>query len=312
MKIDQKTKVEALKEECRLARQAGLEVTLTVRNTSKLGSPTRPPESLSLYEYKLESIIEKCHPALLLVEYKESSDLYYGGSVEEYEKQLSRAVSIIHSRGVLCANGGIEGELVSLYLYQSYLDRGLKSQAERFLAQAFDETKRQLFASEYFQEIMFSSVHRVKEFIRVYRSQPIDYVNLHWSQDSAEAFGQVVNFLRKLTGKQVISSEIKFPQDEQKAHFLMKKVSRLGIPCAIWYFGVEDSSASAVLQKEGLSYNLAKKFKNFTRFRYRGSARLRHGAFHWPHAFSKFIHFFGGHSQKLAASMWAPALLTRV
>lgn len=301
-------KIDRLREECLLARDEGLEVTLTIRNTSENGKPSLPPDSSPLYEHKLHSIIDKCHPALLLIEYKESSEAHYGGSTEQYKEQLQSACDMVHQQGALCANGGIEGDLVSLYLYQSYLDRQEKEKAEQFIQRAFDQNKLQMFTSEYFQPTLLKIVKRSKELISVYRHVPIDYVNLHWAQDDAEAFGEVVNFLKRQTGKQVISSEIKFPQDVQVAEALMKKVSRLRIPCAIWYFGVEASGASAITKQGGASHHLGKRFRLFTKRRFRRTARIRHNQYTPLNLLRGIYHYVGKHMHRMSASMFVPFL----
>lgn len=44
--------------------------------------------------------------------------------------------------------------------------------------------------------------------VQALKSTSIDYVNFHWYQNDAKAFGQIAEYLHRVTGKPVISNEV--------------------------------------------------------------------------------------------------------
>ncbi|MBD3244559.1 MAG: hypothetical protein GF335_01045 [Candidatus Moranbacteria bacterium] len=265
----------SLVRECKEAKDSNLEVVLTIRNNNKKNQASGPPQDWGKYQETVREIIKKCRPAVISVEYKETSDLYYKGSAGDYLNQLEAAAKAAHKEGAKVTNGGLEGDLMVLLLYNHYLENGRKDEAEIFIQRAFDKVKMHMFEIPGYKKTLKRLLKTAKDFLDIYSKAPIDYINLHWAIDDDFALEKVVDFLEKRTGLEVISTEMRQPQDSEKAKKLMKKTTKLKMPCVVWFFGIEGPDISMIEDKEGGLKTLSKKFKNFIRFRFLNIPRVR-------------------------------------
>jgi hypothetical protein len=69
-----------------------------------------------------------------------------------------------------------------------------------------------------------------------FRGIPLDYVNFHWYQSTTEAMKTTVEFLRRATGKQVITNEIgQFDDSPDTVSGLLDMTARLHLPWVVWF-----------------------------------------------------------------------------
>ena len=119
---------------------AGFKVILNVNfgEVQNMGVKTAVPfpTDMNSYRAKLSSLLDKYHPALLVVENEETNDRYHSGPASDYINELKMAISVAHAHGIKVTNGGITSKSLVLMIYQDYMDRGMTTQANDFAQRA--------------------------------------------------------------------------------------------------------------------------------------------------------------------------------
>ena len=96
-----------------------------------------------------------------------------------------------------------------------------------------------------------------------FRSIPIDYVNFHWYQSTPEAMKTTVEFLRRATGKQVITNEIgQFDDSPDTARGLLDMAAQLHMPWVVW-FASDGSGAVGMFNSDGTIRSNGLAFRDF-------------------------------------------------
>jgi CheY-like chemotaxis protein len=251
--------------ECQQVSQAGLDMVTTIRSSDT--SPVSPPQDLLAFRHKLKDIITKTKPEIVSIEYKETSDLFYSGSFEQYLQQLKIACEVSHSLGVFCTNGGMESDFVVLLVYADLVGRGKIEQALQFVNLAFNKVELSAIQNQKTSKRIKEILSKGKNFLEAYIRSGVDYINIHWTVENEKAFEIASKYIAQRTGIPIISTEIKVPQNLKKVHKLMKKVADLKYKCAIWFFGIEGQNLGEVKKLSDFNSN-SKRFKNFTEQRY--------------------------------------------
>jgi hypothetical protein len=84
-----------------------------------------------------------------------------------------------------------------------------------------------------------------------FRDLGIDYVNYHWYQSTPEAMVTTVDYLRRVTGKQVITNEIgQFDDSPATLWALLEMTATLHLPWVVW-FGSDGSGAVGLFNIDG-------------------------------------------------------------
>jgi hypothetical protein len=140
-------------------------------------------------------------PAVAVIENEESNMTYFSGTAQEYVNQLQAAINVMHARNIKVANGGITSPGLNLLVYKDLRKQGKFDSAEQFRKLAWvnpDSPNVQNRAA--FIDILLKN----------YRTMNMDYVNFHWKDSfpSTQALNQSINYLKKRTGKRIISTEI--------------------------------------------------------------------------------------------------------
>lgn len=259
-------------EECEAAREAGLELVLTVRNGAGGGKPSGPPSDIEAYKRRLGEILDACKPVLLVVENEENSKaLFYTGTPEEYHRELTAAVEVAHARGIKCTNGGLVSDLVALLVAEAMAAKGEERRAEELLKRSLGERGniKKLRASAKYRE----QAERGTALLAGYRKAGIDYVNFHWYNADPGDLGEAVAWLRETTGLPVIMNEVGQQKNEDPAQVraIMGKIVELDLPVAIW-FSIdvpEYAQARALFNEDGTLRPNGEAYRDFLRERFK-------------------------------------------
>jgi hypothetical protein len=244
--------------ECDKARDAGLQLVLTVRANGR-GQATSPPSDLAAYQRTLSQVLDTYPPSLLVVENEENSALFYTGTPEEYAAQLQAACQVAHARGIPCTNGGLVSTLVALLVYHHYLESGQRQAAQDFAQRVFTPQEQALLDSPQAQE----QVRKGKALLASYRAAGADYVNFHWYIADTQALGEAVAFLTSQTGLPALTNEIgQHNDDPNQTTAVMGKVVELGLPIAVW-FSVDAAKARALVNPAGSLRPTGEAFQRF-------------------------------------------------
>lgn len=244
---------------CDIARQAGLELVLTVRANGP--SATSPPVDLRAFERALGDVLDRYRPAVLIVENEENSALFYAGTPSDYLAELAAACRVAHERGIPCANGGLVSSLVAFLVYDHYRSTEGPAAAQAFADRALTPQQRDVLGSPEAE----AQIAKGKQLLAGYPAAGADYVNFHWYQPDARALGEAVAFLHMSTGLPVISNEMgQFTDDPGQTTAVLDAAMRAGLPVVVW-FGLDGPKARGLVNPDGTLRPTGEAFKRFVR-----------------------------------------------
>lgn len=213
---------------------------------------------LNQYRIDLNNILNTFTvlPEVAVIENEESNRFYYSGTAQEYLTQLSTAIAVMHARGIKVTNGGITSGGLNYLVYLDLLSQGKTDSAEQF-KEAANVTPNSPTTQE--------RGAFVEELLLAYASMDLDFVNFHWKATSpdTETFNQVINYLKKRTGKKIISNELgQFDEDPNTLLAHIQMCSDQGFPYMLWYSPDESEGKKgkslqrhdASLTQSGLEY----------------------------------------------------------
>ncbi len=256
---------------CAEPARAGLDVALTVRNGGRDYAPRRPsaaPADLEAYKRTLASILDSWKPRILVVENEENNPQFYrtgassAESIAAYGRELTAACGVAHARGIACTNGGLSGDAAAALTWLALLERGVPEAACNFAKRAFDrEDARQAgenlcryrTPAEVPAETRTALLHDGDGFLALYRSAPIDMINLHWFGHDATVFVNAADVLAHAGGKPVMSNEIgqwRWDADPIYVRPLLRAAFAAGVNPAIW-FSIDTPSTLSLFNDDG-------------------------------------------------------------
>ena len=260
-----------------VVQREGLALLLTVNNAQERDAqgnrPAHPPvtpEELAAYRQRLGGLLDRLQrPVLLQVENEEIEPRFFSGTMAEYLGELDAAVAVAQARGIRVTNGGITGRPLALLTWQHYRDRGLEAEADDFARRTFTRPQdagvqqdllRKPFTGLRRQPLQ-AAWDRAGELVAAFRSSRMDYVNFHWYFNDDRSLRQAVRYLRRATGKPVITTEVGQHNTEPAVvtGHLRTLVKRLRLAFVIWFdadgtpaLGLHD--APGVLRPNGIAF----------------------------------------------------------
>lgn len=213
------------------------------------------PEDLGEYKRQLSDLLDnlsgKYKPEFIAIENEELAKNFYDGSIEEYITQLKAAIEVAHSKGVKVTDGGITTLHVMTYL--DYLNRGMKKEAEDFKERGIPKNLLRNMDSRAFGARGQKLTDATYKLIEALKNSNIDYVNFHWYVEDPKALQEAVTYLRRATGKAVITTEIGQHDDSVEwVKNVLPKAYELDLPYIIWFSG-DGKKAFALQEPDGNS-----------------------------------------------------------
>ena len=214
----------------------GYNILLNFNSDNKV-TPAPFVSDLTMYQSNLKSILSglTTMPVVAVIENEESNAKYFSGTPQEYIRQLSTAITVMHSYGIKVANGGITNLGLNYLVYQDFMSQGKVDSAKDFQ----QRTHLSLKSLQTQDRGAF-----VDALLQAYTQMDLDYVNFHWKGTSPDtiALGEVINYLKKRTGKAVITNELgQFDTDPNTLLSHIQICADKGFPYIIWYSPDENS-----------------------------------------------------------------------
>lgn len=212
---------------CDIYQNAGLKLILNVnmgipRNAAGEHDPVPFPTDMSAYSKKLNSILDKYKPEVLVVENEEDNPNYHSGDADDYINELKTAIQIAHSRGIKVTNGGITFREVCLIIFDNLMQNGKQQQAREFAQNVFPPAIL-MRLKNLSNPMVKKQLDFGRKIIAAYKTLDLDYVNFHWYEPvkargangvnkndtivDQKIFEFVANSLKTMTGKQIMSNE---------------------------------------------------------------------------------------------------------
>jgi hypothetical protein len=210
--------------------------------------PGRPPvgaRETATYKRRLGAVLDQLKPNFLQVENEEVEPRFYAGTMAQYAAELEAAVRVGHARGIPVTNGGITARPLALLTWQAYRERGQQARADDFARRAFsragDRWIQQDLLRRPFQGLRRQTLQtawdKAKALIPAFRRSRMDYVNFHWYIDDHRALREAVAYLRRATGKPVVTTEIGQHNTDPSVvtGHLRTTIAQLRLPLVIWF-----------------------------------------------------------------------------
>lgn len=254
---------------------AGFKIILNInygipRNATGDKDPVPFPTDLQAYSRSVNLILDKYKPELVVIENEEDNPGYHAGSANDYINELKTAIYICHAKGLKVTNGGLTVREMTVLVYDDLIRNGKTQLANDFAQRAFPPA--------YFSKLdNYQTIPQVqralsfgKQVLQAYKTLNLDYVNFHWYEPvsargainnksihnehmDAVVFAAVVNYLKKLTGKPVITNEFGLMNTSPALITeLMQKVLDANMDYAIFYSG-DGAGGSKALQNNDAS-----------------------------------------------------------
>ncbi len=244
----------------------GFKVVLNITNSPQNGTPQPFPTDLDKYRTKLNEVLTKYKPEVLVVENEEYNLNYHTGSMKQYLDELKVAIEVAHAKGIKVTNGGLTSRHMTLMVWKDYMDRGMKKEAAEFARRTIPQNIINDLPSLAKHQPLKNAMNAFDTLLNAYKTMDLDYVNFHWYEPillrfnnnkqgvnidtnrlELKAMEEVVTFLRRKTGKDVMTNELgQVTKSKQAVIDVLKKAYELKLPYVIWYSGDGQGKSDAV------------------------------------------------------------------
>jgi hypothetical protein len=255
------------------AEDAGFQVLMTADAKEFPSSPPKP----SVYRARLGRALDLYPTPVVSIENEETADKFYAGTPQDYLDQLKIAIPVAHNRGVKISDGGLVSLGVQLATWYDLWHRGKHSAADNYAQLAFPDSRAgaaiidDLPNSEHPNRPILGHTPKAKEtlddtlyLIDGFRDLDLDYVNYHWYQSTPQAMQMSVDYLRRATGKAVITNELgQFDRSPATVYGLLYKTASLQIPWVIWFGSDGSGGAQGLVNADGSVRPNGVAFRNF-------------------------------------------------
>ena len=249
---------------------AGFKIILNInyrvpRSATGEKQPVPFPTDLEAYSKTFTSILDKYKPELVVVENEEDNPFYHSGTADDYINELKTAISICHSKGLKVTNGGLTEREMMLIVFDDLMSNGKTQEAYDFANRAMPQQYLSKLNNYKKLPVVQRALTFGKAVIQAYKILDLDYVNFHWYEPSvargkmnnsalntdhidSKVFAAVVNYLKRTTGKPVITNEFGVLNTSPTLiQELMQQVLNANMDYAIFYSG-DGAGGSIALQ----------------------------------------------------------------
>lgn len=223
------------------------------------------PEELAGYADTLNQICQWLSsvgkPALIVIENEELAPVYHSGYIAWYMKEVDTAVAICHKYGIKVANAGLRDLEICFAVYRELLRQGKTTEATSFRTKTFSVQMGNAWDNPGTNLKLDTLQQDFDSLMAYYKTSKLDYINIHHYDPANNAlfdtlnsgpcvFQQEVDYLKKMTGKTIISNELgEYSWSVVQPPQLLKKCKDLKLRYALWYNGVGDAGATPLNQQ---------------------------------------------------------------
>jgi len=230
-------------EDCEAAHVAGLNISLVVRNGTE-GKPSAPMAAPDDFKKKLQAVLERDKPAMLVVEEEPEDEKNFTGTPYDYRAELIAACEVSHALKIPCANGGLgsvnTGNLVIDQRFATdQLDGanfGVTTELTRIHTSSplnvsiFNKglghdkgTDAQLIKGTHeYLEKHTNEIDRTRKFLDAVNEAHPDRLNFHWHEQQPDNVPKVLDTLHELSKLDLMCDEM--GQKEQRAFEVGEKL----------------------------------------------------------------------------------------
>lgn len=260
---------------------AGLKVALNINNAPVVNAIPNPyPTDLVAYAAGLQDVLDVYQPELVCIENEELNEVYYTGTPAQYIAELETAIPLCHAAGCKVADGGLLYAPIAALIYWEFIANGDPVGAATFLSENVPPSYWDRFQNPGANPDWVTYVDGFSTLIDYFATSDLDYVNFHIGEPAnvtsaldsvstpTNAINYVVEYLRRKTGKEIITNEIgQKNKNATLAAAIMQRCLDNDLKYAIWYSGDEDVQQhyKALTEIDGTIRDNGKAFAGFMR-----------------------------------------------
>jgi hypothetical protein len=174
-------------------------------------------------------------PVVAVIENEEANTLYYIAPAKDYITELKAAIGVMHARRIKVANGGLTSLGLDYLVYQDFIKQGKHDSAQQFqlATGVMPDSPKTQDRGAYTDTLL-----------RNYKKMSLDFVNFHRKANSRDTLylHQIVNYLKKRTGKKIISNELgQMDYDPNTLLDHVQMCTNQGFPYILWYSPDQDA-----------------------------------------------------------------------
>ncbi len=248
-------------DDCGPATAAGLKLALVVRNATEAKKPSGPVSDITAFQQKLQYVIGRFHPAIVVVENEpENQKDSFSGTPEEYGAELQAACHTAHALNVRCTDGalssadiggvvidqlwktdqeqagdfGLATELVRAR-YEGGYDVSVLGSEGKKIGKGKSQEQVILKATSTYLEKHRPEIDRSTAFLAAAAKSNTDYANFHWYELKPEELTTVLDILGRLNKRPPMTDEV--GQTEERPFETGEKIKILrqaGVKPIIW------------------------------------------------------------------------------
>jgi hypothetical protein len=177
---------------------------------------------------------------------------------------LKTAITICHSKGLKVTNGGFTKQEIMLLAFDDMMQSGKTQEAYDFANRALPPQYLNKLDNYQKLPVVQRALTFGRKAIEAYKTLDLDYVNFHWYEPvkargkmnvqalntdhiDTTVFTAIVNYLKRKTGKPVITNEFGvFNTSPTLIQELMQQVLKANMQYAIFYSGDGAGGAQAL------------------------------------------------------------------
>ncbi|MDT8066543.1 MAG: hypothetical protein ROO76_00090 [Terriglobia bacterium] len=257
-------------EDCDAAHAAGLNISLVVRNATE-GKPSTPATNPDDFKKKLQTVLERDKPAMLVVENEPEDQKNFTGTPDQYRDEFAAACEVSHSLKIPCANGGLSstdvGDLVIDQRFASdHIDAvnfGITTELTRIhtssrfnvlgkgLGNDKDAEAQLIKGTQEYLAKHKEEIDRTRKFIEAVNAAHPDRFNFHWNELQPDNVPKVLDSLHQLSKLDLMCDEM--GQKEQRAFEVGEKLKN-ALDNYVWptiWQGTDEDGIAGLVEKNG-------------------------------------------------------------
>jgi hypothetical protein len=228
-------------EDCEAANAAGLHISLVVRNGA-VGKPSTPVTNADDFKKRLQVVLERDKPAILVVEDEPEDQKNFTGTPDDYRAELIAACEVSHSLKIPCANGGLSstdtGNLVIDQRFASdqvdAVNFGITTELLRIhtggqftilrkgVGGNKDREAQLVKGTQEYLDKHKAEIDRNRKFLNAINEAHPDRLNFHWHEQQPDNVPRVLDTLHELSKIDLMCDEM--GQKEQRAFEVGEKL----------------------------------------------------------------------------------------
>ncbi len=236
------------------------------------------------YKEKLDEILTKYSPPVVVVENEEGNFQHHLGSMQDYINQLTAAMTIVHKHNLKGTNGGFSTKPIVFLTYRYYYNRGEFDKAADFASRCVGDEFIYDLSHPGSNKSFEKSISKWDSLMQAYKTVPIDYVNVHYYEppkyrddpDATEeskdvtaitpgGLQEVCDYIYDVTGKKTISNEMgQLNTQPNLVTGMMNETINVHMDYCIWFSGDwGENNSFALHNSDGTLKPSGKAFRDF-------------------------------------------------